>query len=219
MIRSFLKKFKPEQVQNIVFTALVVIAAFAIYLLAHSQTEQKLESAPSPLPSSVKTESETRSFQGVPEEVLFAALEKESLLSVTREDGRALLGYRSETGVLRLTKENGFVCAFELTLPIPTPFEATNPESEIECALERRYRDALAAQDEAIRQMLASVLAANDLNETLRAATVERWSANAIRVRNEDTTFTDHEAGCTFQACLSGEKGAQTLVITFFDES
>lgn len=219
MIRSFLEKFKPEQVQNIVFTALVVIAAFVIYLLAHSQSGKNPESAPSPLPPSVKTESETRSFQGVPEDVLFAALEKESLLSVTREDGRALLGYRSETGVLRLTKENGFVCAFELTLPIPAPFEATNPESEIERELERRYRDSLVAQDEAIRQMIASVIAANDLNETLRAATVERWSMNAIRVRNEDTSFTDHEAGCTFQVYLSGKKGAQTLVVAFFDES
>lgn len=219
-----------DQWQNIAFTAVVAIVCVLLYLLM-GKAELAAEDSPAPStpeataygPYEEQTPEPDRapSFQPTPGYIFERLLLSEGTFRVKKIKGQersfSLVCGSEVSGKAQLSytlAEDG-----ETMTSITFSFVArdkppTKPKTDIERFLRDDYSSHIAQQNQAVEIMLPTCLELSDLNGRLIAPILQAWYTGALNARDENKTYTDTYAGCTFSAYASMDGGDDVVVCT-----
>lgn len=213
-----MKRLSAAQIQNIVFTAIVAIAAVALYLLA-GRGNQLAGSVASPSPE--PTPEPALYYAPVPEDVFTlrvtdsdafrAGRRREEPLAYNLVCGDTYTG----TAVLTYTiAEDGCISAFALRFPCPDePNE--KPKTNADKVYADLYPAYIARQNKAVETMLRELLTIADVNDVFSEPVLLRWYTGAINARDYKKYYTETYERCEFQAYPS-QWGEERVVICSF---
>ncbi len=214
-----------RQITNIVFVALIVAAAVAIYLLSRTEragespSVQTVSAAASPTPT--ETAERQSASRGVPDAVFETYLATSEVFSAEREEGderRYAIRYGTSPQVsaaLRYETQDGCVSSVELTFSLPASYE-NKGNSEIEAYLSEVSQALERALPDAVRALLEDMLPACDAQDALTAASARYWAEQALQLSKAGDDFEDSLSGCRFLAYRSQNGDVQELVCVLF---
>lgn len=217
------RKWTADEVKNILFTAVALLAALAVYFLAYSDSGGKGGDFQTPLPSPTPGAAATPSPAppGRDEAAFLEALAASGLRVI--DDGAAGVLYLRDPdrpGRVRLdySLRNGYVTAWTLTfsLPVPTvtPTYKSKWETPVPEPVQRRWDKETAAINESLLKLIRACAAALDEKGALPAAVTLRWYDGAVDARNRDKDYEDTFAGFTFMAGPTLEGAAYALRVS-----
>lgn len=222
-----MEKPKSNQLQNVAFTVIVLVACILIYLLIGKSAS--VDSSPEASAAVVGAgeftaqpeteETKDAAFEAVPGELYGQFLREDGRVSAKkdrkRENAYSLVcgSQTSGTGELTYTvsEDTGRVTSLTLSFPCRDK-PPSKPKTDIEKRLAADYPKHIALQNTAVDAMLRAAIQACDLNGALIDPVLTRWYAGALMCRDDDKTFTDAYAGCDFSAFRSSD-GGKTLVV------
>ena len=217
-----MKKLTTAQIQNIVFTAIVAIAAVAIYLAVGRGAVPGW--APTPTPTALATDEPALRFQPVPETAFLEKVTASKLFSAGRRKGEAhaynLVCGDAYTGAATLsytTDDGGYVTAFALRFACPDePNEKPRKSEDVLYA--DMYQTYIARQNKAVETMLRELLAAADVNDVFSEPVLLRWYTGAVAARDYKKYYTETYERCEFMAYPSQWSGEQVVICSFMEK-
>ena len=207
------KKLSAEQIQNIIFTILVVVVAGVIYILSGLNAQKAREEAAAMMttPDPTAAPSEEPRFSLVPESVFVSLITENDLFAARRDTSLAhayelVCGTRRAGSVaLSYTLSDGYVNSVTLTFLSPMkPW--SKPRTEIERAYTLEY--------DALYVLLPACFSACDLDGALIDPILLRWYSDALAARDSGKTIEDVYAGARFAAYPSQRGGEDVVVCT-----
>lgn len=210
-----MKRLSSQQIQNILFTCVVMLAALAVYLLAGQGELATTEAATAP---AQETPEQRLGFEAVPG-VIFLALMTTNDDFLARADGEDPTLLRMQCGGAKTGRaslqytldENERVSSFTLLLPMQKK-PVSKPKSAEELAYVTSYEAFIAEQNIAVEKMLLAAVSACDLNGVLIHPVALRWYSGALSARDSEKRFEDVYQNCAFQA-YPLQLGAQRTLV------
>lgn len=207
-----MKKLTAAQIQNIVFTAIVAIAAVLLYLLAgaNRRAVQDAEATPMPTPSPTvsaePTPTEKPRVVPVEEAAFLEAMSADSHIRMGKKNAHAdeytLVSGDAFTGTAALTFDtnaDGRVAAFTLRFArLEKPPD--KPKNKSERFDKEMYEVKLGRQNEAIQTLLLAALSAADEADVLTEPVRLNWYTGVLRARDNGKYYSDTYLNCDFLA-------------------
>lgn len=201
-----MKRLTPQQIQNILFTVIVALAAVTIYLLAGRSAKEVEQEEPAPTPAITRPAAANSAFEPVPGAIFtFLMTGSDSFLAKADRDSATTLhmqcgGARTGRATLGFTlDESQCVSSFAITFPVPEPPPA-KPKTKQEQRLVEEYEAFVAEQNVAVQTLLFAAVSACDLNGVILEPVALRWYSGALSARDSQKKYTDTYRGCAFEA-------------------
>ncbi len=239
-----MKKLTAGQIQNIVFTVIVALAAVALYLLSGraapfsegkaSTADQLAVPTASALawaaPSPERLETETAAPQSEPaptaapapgaEEAAFLGLLSERLdvRAVSERAGSMRVsepGERTVYAELFYSVRDGSVLGWTLRMEYPEKPVVQNKKSAIEQALLDSYMALLPRRNSALKTLLPLLTKACGAEQTVPGVVALEWYDGALSAAAAGVRYEAERTDCVFCAYVSMEGTVRTLVCTF----
>lgn len=216
-----MKKPSAVQIQNIVFTAIVAIAAVTIYLAVGRGGAM---SGWAPTPTAAATDEPALRFQPMPEAAFLEKITSSKTFAAGRRKGEAcaynLVCGDEYTGAAVLSytvDDGGYVTAFALRFVCPDePNEKSKKNADVVYA--NMYPTFIARQNEAVETMLRELLAAADVNDVFSEPVLLRWYTGAVAARDYKKYYTETYERCEFMAYPSQWSGEQVVICSFMEK-
>lgn len=215
-----MKRLTSQQIQNILFTLVVVLAALVVYLLTGWNKPGNAQAAePSPTPTA--TPRSAARFESVPEGVFsmlmtsdenfLAKVDKKDPYSIRMQCGNAGAGNATLTYTV---DEDGLVSSFMLTFQMPEtpPSKTKTPEEKSQM---QAYEKFISAQNVAVQTILLAAVDACDLNGLILSPVSLKWYAGALSARDSNKNYKDTYRGCSFEAYQVKIGAKDSFVCTF----
>lgn len=218
-----MKRFTSQQIQNILFTLVVVLAALVVYLLTgwnKPSNAQEVDAAPTP----TATPLSKAKFESVPEGVFsmlmtsdadfLAKVDKKDPHSIRMQCGNAGAGNATLTYTV---DEDGMISSFMITFQMPDapPSKTKTPEEK---SLQQAYEAFVSAQNEAVQTILFAAVDACDLNGAILSPVSLKWYAGVLSARDSGKNYKDTYRGCSFEAYPVKIGAKNSFVCTFLIE-
>ena len=218
-----MKKLTAAQIQNIVFTAIVAIAAVCLYLLTGVNAREKAAAALTPTPSSTPTVSAEPTPTPKPR---VNPVAQDAFLSELAAAPRAHVGKGAHAGEYALlfgdtatgtatlscdVNTEGGVTAFTLRFPrLEEP--GKKPKNNVEQFHQDMYEVKLSRQNEAIQGLLFAALMAADGEGLLTEPVRLSWYTGVLRARDNGKYYSDTYLNCDFLAYPSTLGGEDVII-------
>ncbi len=201
-----MKRLAPQQIQNILFTVIVALAAVTVYLLAGRSAQETGKEEPPPTPAATRPAAAASAFEPVPGAIFsFLMTGSDSFLAKVDKASPSVIhmqcgGARTGRATLVYTlDENECVSSFTITFPVPEPPPA-KPRTRQEQRLAEEYEAFVAEQNVTVQTLLFAAVSACDLNGVILEPVALRWYSGALGARDSEKKYTDAYRGCTFEA-------------------
>ncbi len=218
-----MKKVSAAQLQNIVFTAIVAIAAIALYLLVGRGGASPAWYTPTPEPEAATPEP-ALSFAPVPEDVFTMRIADSEVFMAGAQDSEQntynLICGDANTGAATLSytvDEDGNVTAFTLRFVYPDePTEKSKATADVVYA--KLYPVYITRQNEAVEAMLRELLSIVDGNDVFSEPVLLRWYTGAVAARDYKKYYSETYERCEFLAYPSQWDSEQVVICSFMEK-
>lgn len=215
-----MKRLTSQQIQNILFTLVVVLAALVVYLLTGWNKPSSAQ-AVEPPPTPTATPRSAAQFESVPEGVfsMLMTSDEKFLAKVDKQDSHTIRMQCGSAGAGNATltftaDEDGKVSSFMITFQMPDapPTKTKTPEEKTQL---QAYEKFVSAQNVAVQTILLAAVDACDLNGLILSPVSLKWYAGALSARDSGKNYKDTYRGCIFEAYQVKIGAKDSFVCTF----